>query len=116
MYSDLYYVLYLLQVGRKEPWAALANVFNDPDIKFDNFFIDHPTADEELLEMDPNDFNVRPASFLKGRFLSFLCRSPRSRSCIAAALLAFSCPCLPFTAVAVPLPCVPMITLMHYLR
>jgi len=59
------------KVGRLQPYKALANVFNDPDNGFTNFFVDHPCGDDDLLDIDPNTFRPRPDSFLKGEDLFF---------------------------------------------
>jgi len=56
-------------VSRLQPYKALANVFNDPDKRSDNFFVNHPRGDDDLLAIDPATFKPRPDSFLKAKDL-----------------------------------------------
>jgi hypothetical protein len=60
------------KMNRVNVFKELAIIFNNEEMVFDNFFVDHPHGDEELASLDPNDFLERPESTLKGEFLNNL--------------------------------------------
>ena len=54
------------KMNRIHPFKELTIIFNNPDMQFENFILDHEHGDEDLRGIDPNDFTERPESFLKG--------------------------------------------------
>jgi hypothetical protein len=54
------------KLGRPQPFVELTYIFNNMFIEFENFFIDHPHGDDDLLSLDPNEFTRRTDAFLKG--------------------------------------------------
>ncbi len=59
------------KLSRINPFKELAIIYNDDDMTFDNFFVDHAHGDEELSSLDPNNFNERSETFLKGDYNDF---------------------------------------------
>ncbi len=57
--------------NRVHPFKELAILFNNDEMEFENFFVDHAHGDEDLASLDPNNFTERTESFLKGKLHFF---------------------------------------------
>jgi len=53
-------------MNRVHPLKELACIFNNPEMAFENFFLDHEHGDEDLRSLYSNDFREYPEKFLKG--------------------------------------------------
>ena len=51
------------------PFKELAILFNDDEMVFEHFFVNHAHGDEELSSLEPNNFTERTELFLKGEYL-----------------------------------------------
>ncbi len=58
------------KMNRVNVFKELTVIFNNEDMVFDNFFVEHPHGDEELASLDPNDFLERPESTLKREYMN----------------------------------------------
>ncbi len=58
------------KLNRVNPFKELAILFNDDDMVFDNFFVDHAHGDNEPAGLDPNNFIERTDMFLKGEYIN----------------------------------------------
>jgi hypothetical protein len=58
------------KLGRPKPYEGLSAIFNNMFVEFDNFFIDHPRGDDDLLKLDPNEYTRRTNACLKGNIHS----------------------------------------------
>ena len=52
------------KLGRPKPYdKKLSAIFNNIFVEFDNFFIDHPHGDDDLLKLEPNEYTKKTDAF-----------------------------------------------------